>query len=479
MAPRKIRTLRRRLLFLFAAIIGFFCILALSYFWANFELRSDIEALRDFYELANNVLEARRYEKNLLYHVGKDNYAQLIYYVKAIDWDIKRLDKSMKVGISKEVIKSFKETLIKYHFLIEKGYQTGYYHERAIRRQGEKLVDLSKELLEIKQRQIHEALDKTMMGFLLSTTSVFIFVLLVFHYHYSLILGRIRRLQKATVDVARGTFTPIPEDDYSQDEISSLIKAFNKMVKEIDSKQEQLLQARKLAAIGTFSSGIAHEINNPLNNILLTADTLEEEFDVLSEEEAREMVHDIIYQTERASKIVRNLLDFSRETEPEQRELNIRDVIEKTRSLVQNQLTVHGIRLEDLVPEDLPPILGDPHQLQQVFLNLFVNAVHAMKGQEGGKITISGRKAARGFIRIDFSDTGCGIAEKDLKRIFDPFFTTKEVGEGTGLGLSIVYGIIKKHKGYIEVHSTVGKGTTFSIYLPTLKPVESKPEKGA
>ncbi len=457
-------TLRRRLLFLFSAVIGFFCILALSYILCTFALKNDLVTLEDFYTLFNNVLEVRRYEKNLLFNVGLDNYEHLLYYLQAVELNANQLNHKIIFIEGKEKVDLFFRDLNNYSFLIKKGYKSGKYNREAIRKIGQRLVDFSKDLLNKKRIQIHKTLHLTMMGFLLATASVFMFVLLIFYYHYKLILGRILILQKATEEVAKGTFTPIPEKNFGQDEISALIHAFNRMVQEIDSKQEQLLQARKLAAIGTFSSGIAHELNNPLNNILLTADTLQEEYNSLSEPEVKELVSDIVHQTERASNIVKNLLDFCRETEPEQALLNIQEVINKTIKLIKNQLKVQKIKLENLVPDDLPLIMGDMHKLQQVFLNLFVNAIQAMK--EGGLIKIVGQVDPRGYVRIDFSDTGCGIDEKNLKRIFDPFFTTKGVGHGTGLGLSIVYGIIKKHGGYIEVHSEVGKGTTFSIYLP-------------
>ena len=229
-----------------------------------------------------------------------------------------------------------------------------------------------------------------------------------------------------------------------------------------------------MAAIGTFSSGIAHEINNPLNNISLSADMLYEEYDNLSPEEAKEIIKDILEQTERASKIVRNLLDFSREKEPSIRELTPREIIESTAKLLENEFKVKKIYFGSCVPIDLPHVLGDLNQLQQVFLNLFLNSIHAM--DEGGIIHVDAKEEPKGYVRIDVADSGKGIPESELEKIFDPFYTTKAVGEGTGLGLSIVYGIVKKHGGHIEVKSKLGEGTIFSIFLPVYKG-EKKGEK--
>ena len=127
--------------------------------------------------------------------------------------------------------------------------------------------------------------------------------------------------------------------------------------------------------------------------------------------------------------------------------------------------------MEDYIPDTLPAVRGDMKEMQQVFLNLFLNSIYAIDG--GGLIHIDGKMGPPGYIQIDFNDTGCGIPDEKLGHIFDPFYTDKPVGRGTGLGLSIVYGIIKKHRGYIEVRSKVNVGTTFSIYLPIVEPLET------
>ena len=237
------------------------------------------------------------------------------------------------------------------------------------------------------------------------------------------------------------------------------------MVKETEFKQKQLIQSEKLASIGVFSSGVAHELNNPLNNISLTADTLQEEFDHLSASEAKEMLANITLQTDRASSVVRNLLDFSREnsTIPED-EIDIRKVVDGTVKLIGNQLKLENILLDMNIPDNLSPVRGDFQQLQQVFLNLFLNSIYSIS--DGGLVTIEVQEDSSSMIKIDFSDTGCGIPPDKLETIFDPFFTTKPVGNGTGLGLSIVHNIIWKHNGFIEVKSKAGRGTTFSIFLP-------------
>jgi signal transduction histidine kinase len=174
---------------------------------------------------------------------------------------------------------------------------------------------------------------------------------------------------------------------------------------------------------------------------------------------------DIINETGRASEVVRNLLDFSREEERPLARLSMNNVIRQTLKLVGNQLSLNGIKVETDLPDDLPDVRGDMHYLQQVFINLFLNADQAM--EKGGTLGVAARTDGD-RVCVDVSDTGCGMDKDTLSRIFDPFFTTKPVGKGTGLGLSIIYGILKKHGGAVEVHSEEGEGTTFTVCLPVL-----------
>jgi signal transduction histidine kinase len=244
-----------------------------------------------------------------------------------------------------------------------------------------------------------------------------------------------------------------------------MFRAFNRMIHELEVHQEQLVQSRKIAAVGTLTSGIAHELNNPINNIVLTAEALKEDFGQLDQDEALGLIHDILVQSERASEIVKGLLDFSRSEHPEFESLSIAAVVHDTLKLVRNQLALSGIQVEEELPSRLPLIHGDRKSLQQVFLNLFINAIQAML--DGGSLTIRGRPSEDGhWLKVEVTDTGVGIEAEHLPHIFDPFYTTKQVGRGTGLGLSVTYGIVEKHGGHIEVQSQKGKGSTFTVILP-------------
>lgn len=471
MSEFKSRTIRRRLIILSGATVGFFVMLAITFAWNISSLKSDLVAIEDFYILFDNVLELRRYEKNYLFGVGTDNFQRIIFYLDNIEKDTHRLSEGIIKTAGRLGFLNFRQNLLAYRTVITKKEAGVKVDVAEIREQGKTLVDFTQNFLTRRREQIHEALNKTLFGFMMATGSIFIFILLVLYFQLVNVLLRLASLQKATQKVANGDFTPIKINTEKTDEISSLILDFNKMVAEIENRQNQLIRSRRLAAIGTFSSGIAHELNNPLNNISLTADALQEEYDTLPAEEAKELISDIIVQTDRASSVVKNLLDFCRRTPPVQEKLKIKEVVEGTAKLIRNQLRLESIWLEDYIPDTLPAVRGDLKEMQQVFLNLFLNSIHALAG--GGLIHIDGAIGPPGYIRVDFNDTGRGISDEKLEHIFDPFYTDKPVGQGTGLGLSIVYGIIKKHGGYIEVRSKVNVGTTFSIFLPIAEPLET------
>jgi len=228
---------------------------------------------------------------------------------------------------------------------------------------------------------------------------------------------------------------------------------------ELKEAQEQLILSERLAAVGTLAAGVAHEINNPLTNILLDAEILYKKG--LGDELAKDRLKEIIIQVEAAARITKNLLAFARQSDLEVQPIDMAALLDKTLEMLSFKLT--NIRVENDFEDDLPETKGDLTQLQQVFMNIITNAIHAMSGNGVLKIDV---KRDEEFIRVEISDNGQGISKEDSRRIFNPFFTTKKVGEGTGLGLSICSGIIARHKGSISVNTKRGKGSTFIVRLP-------------
>jgi C4-dicarboxylate-specific signal transduction histidine kinase len=236
---------------------------------------------------------------------------------------------------------------------------------------------------------------------------------------------------------------------------------------ELRDKQEQLVQAGKLATLGELTTGVAHELNNPLNNIGLfmgnAVDLVQ-----LGATDKGQIVRELdqaMQQVGKATEIISHLRTFGRAAPASREPVSLRQVIERALSLMQEQLRLREIEVTvDLGPEE-PVVVGNPIQLEQVFINLLTNARDAVANSSRKAIRISGSVTSRA-VEVVFADTGAGIPLGLERRIFDPFFTTKEVGKGTGLGLSITYGIIKEHGGTISVVSPPGNGATFLIHLP-------------
>ena len=233
----------------------------------------------------------------------------------------------------------------------------------------------------------------------------------------------------------------------------------------IKKAQEQLIQSEKLASLGRMSAGVAHEINNPLTGVVTFGHLLRQKFPEGSEE--RQDIEVIIEQANRCSNIIKGLLGFSRATSADKNEENINTLLKRSLEIMSHKADFFDIKFITRCDETLPPVKAGGLQLQQVFLNMILNAADAMDGK--GTLTISTRKvvdSGQAFAEVEFADTGCGISEEDMKKIFEPFFTTKPVGKGTGLGLAVSYGIIKDHGGNIIVKSEVGKGTSFFVRIP-------------
>ncbi|MBN2030160.1 cache domain-containing protein [bacterium] len=284
------------------------------------------------------------------------------------------------------------------------------------------------------------------------------------------ILKPIKHLVFASHQLAEGNLThKVPIE--SQDEIGELAMTFNFMVDSLKNRDEQLktytqqkiMESERLATIGQLAAGVAHELNNPLGGILVYSHLLLEKME--SDDPKKEQLEKIVTQATRCKDIVKGLLDFSRQTEPKLDLTNVNELLQSTLSLVENQSLFQNIRIVKKFHPNLPKTMLDKAQIQQVFINIILNAAESMG--EKGKLTITTKVSKDGqLIEIEFTDTGCGIPEAYLKKLFEPFFTTKEVGRGTGLGLAISYGIIQKHNGTIEVKSQADKGTTFTVKMP-------------
>jgi len=256
----------------------------------------------------------------------------------------------------------------------------------------------------------------------------------------------------------------VEKEEKAHAELNIAHQELSTYVQQLKESQEQLIQAEKLTSLGQLAASIAHEINNPLAGVLIYTQLLSKKVagDTFKKEEALGYLSKMESEVSRCSRIIRNLLDFARQTEPMLRLSDINQVIEQVLAMVGHQAKLQNIEVVKEFSPSLPKVMADFDQLQQIFTNLTLNAIQAMP--DGGRLTIRS-SAVDSEVRIDVQDTGSGISKENMSKLFTPFFTTKSKGKGVGLGLAVVHGIIERHKGRIKVQSEVGKGTTFSVYL--------------
>ena len=234
---------------------------------------------------------------------------------------------------------------------------------------------------------------------------------------------------------------------------------------ELSAAQEQLIQAEKLTSLGQLAASIAHEINNPLAGVLVYTQLLAKKLssDKLAKESALDYLSKMDSELTRSTRLIRNLLDFARQSPPTLREVDLNEVVNRALDLAAHSAQMQHIEVIKELEPSLPKLMADFDQLQQVCTNLILNAIQAMP--KGGKLTLRS-SADNSQLKIEIQDTGCGISPENMRKLFTPFFTTKQEVKGVGLGLAVSYGIIQRHQGRIEVQSKEGEGTTFTIYLP-------------
>jgi len=290
----------------------------------------------------------------------------------------------------------------------------------------------------------------------------------------------LQRLQDKMESISRGDFG-VEVEVSSRNEIGALAAAFNRMSRELATRErallqanQQLIQSEKLSALGEMSAGLAHEVKNPMVGICGFSE-LGAHVETL--EEAREYFALINADAQRANEILQNLLTFAR---PEAAALTALDVNETVRGavrLVAHQVQIGGAKLVTSYADGLPQVMGSANQLRQVLINLAMNGAHAMDKSDQRVLTVSTALAPEGRVLIEVRDTGHGMSEETLRKLFRPFFTTKPKGQGTGLGLSVSKTIIQQHQGEISVKSVLGQGTTFTVVLPAAAPGQ-RPKAG-
>ena len=457
-------SIKGKIFILFAVTFLSIGVLAGLNYWSLSTVSQRLLLGEKYDDLLNNILEVRRYEKNYFFYNDANSLSEGIVYLERINALAGELAADMAMLAGSEQQKKFMDLL--YHYdqamrALAMGSEAG---QQTLRNLGKVLTEAADDIRRQKRERAHKALKQTHM-MPVAFLSVFLLLMaLVIKLISQGVLRPLGRVAAGTARVGRGDFSPIATGAEQLTEIANFIRAFNRMSHELAVNQEHLLQARKMAALGTFTAGIAHELNNPINNVLLSAEGLREDYKENIDADGQEMIDDIMQQAERASDIVRNLLDFSRTGHPASEGLCPAKVVESILNLLKNQVMLSGVVLHADVPETLPDICGDLRSLQQIFMNLLLNAIQATP--RGGTVSICASEADANMVAFDICDTGPGMPESVQEHIFEPFFSTKEVGKGTGLGLAVTYALVHRYEGEISVRSSPGQGAVFTVLLP-------------
>ena len=443
---------------------------------ASMALISRVGTFQEFLEKASTyaleIENARRFEKNyLLYGTNLDDALSRVQTAHLI---LRSSRDSLTGAVDARTLDRMEEDLDHYASLLERlgalGEPSGAVRsdartvtERDLRMYGAQLLADATALVDRERLRLHTAIRSSWQ---MSVSSLLFIMMVMAIIAYALthqIANPLHRFVLYCQRISGGDYSPIQPARRYRDEFSKLAIAVNRMLFQLRDREAQLARTSRMAAVGTLTAGIAHELNNPLNNVSLNAEALVEGLNTYSDPQKLRMLEDIVRQVERASGTVRNLLDFTRVEKPVLVPVSLAEIVRGADRLVANEAEINRVERRLEVPEDLPKIDGSPRDLQQVFLNLFLNAIQAMP--DGGTLTVRGRRAEES-VQIDVIDTGVGIAAEHVGSIFDPFFTTKELGSGTGLGLFVSYQTIEKHAGSITVQSEAERGTTFTVTLP-------------
>ena len=460
------RSIKGKIFIIFAVTFLSISALTAFSFWNLSTLKTRMVLSERYDDLLNNILEVRRFEKNFLIYRDDRNIIESKEYLERIDALVGDLSEDLPNLVGKVSFDEFKTTLLDYRKQVARISEGDRAAPEILRNLGKTLTDKADRFREIKRSRIHATIARTSILPLAFFVVLLALMGLVLWLISQGLLKPLDVVMETTRLVGRGDFRPICYDGVRLEEISGLIEAFNRMAQELETNQEDLIQARKIAAIGTFTAGIAHELNNPINNIALTAESFREEYGADMDDNSMEMLSDILSQAERAAEIVKNLLDFSRTENPVFNMISPEQILTSTVALVKNQFKMVDINFETSVSRDLPLIRGNLGNLQQVFTNLLLNAIQATP--QGGRIGMHvARAMIPGHLSFIVEDTGPGIPPEFQHKVFEPFFSTKEVGKGTGLGLAVCYSIVKRHGGKIEIFSDPARGgARFTVLLP-------------
>jgi len=472
-------SIRRKILLTFALFFVFSILVTTIGYYRYHLLNQKIHLVESKDNLLNSILESRRYEKNFFITLNTKHLVQAISYAQASEEKFTQLinnygqyaqDKNLNQQL--ETLKTYKNAL---RDLLQDANKTlvpsseekvhSLFTERQeqIRDLGHKTIEGLEGGLGQERQEIKRLVSESRLYLFLFLGVILIIALVTFLFLIVNVNRPLKTIEGAIPKIIQGDYRNLPQIQ-TGDEFERLVESLNTMLQELNRRSEQLIQSEKMAALGTLTSGVAHELNNPLNNISTSLQIILEELDEGDVAYQKQLLEETEGQVQRSQDIVKALLEFSRETEFSLVKVNFKNLVQKTLKLIQGEIPPN-VHIDIDVQEDIECNI-DARRIQQVLLNLILNGIQAME-EHGGKLTVQVFESedGQGF-SFHVRDTGKGIDPSEQSKIFDPFYTTKDVGKGSGLGLSVSKGIVESHGGSIQVTSQPGQGTDFTIYLP-------------
>ncbi len=480
-------------------VVGFLFLLAFAaVLSANLLVVEDrVGSYSGFSRFLDTTLEMRRYEKNFLLYgqaedvqaamgyarsaaalvasgglgggAGASHYPAWLRVLSGADRGTKRL------GFSPE---ETARLLDRYEAALREagiyGVQPPEHAAASVRELGREITGIAERLSAVEGENIQEIVRSGRRRIVVLVVAFLVGTALIARMVWETAMRPLHELEAGMRRIAAGELRLLPVGA-GGGEIESMNAAFNRMIGEIFEHREEVMRSERLASLGTMLAGIAHELNNPLSNVSTSAELLAEENERLGPDGRRELIRQILSETERATEIIRTVLAYGREPHPERRPTSLLETLFESVTLIRNQLPADvAVRFD--VPTDVE-VTASRTQLQQAFVNLLRNAIDAMRDAgRTGAITVSARFPPGGtHVELVFRDEGSGIAPEVIDRVFDPFFSTKDVGHGTGLGLYLTHRIVEQHGGTIRVESRLGEGTSVIVRLPLPEPAALEP----
>ncbi len=467
----KIFSIRQKLMIGVSVIILLMAAAFLATFYWMRSLQEKIGNLETISRLEESVLEMRRFEKNFFLYGAVQSLRTAQYNATRVRHLLDKQESLFKRLSDPSSLQTFRSDLTEYERLLtnhmqecadgDKCFPQVGRDEVSIRQVGAAIADFAERLTSKKRASIHETVRNTVNLQLGSFVLAGIGIAVMGGLMFVKITGPLRLLDESTRRIAKGEFEPI-EVMPAEKEVRDIFLSFNQMARELKHGQDQLVQSKKLASLGTMLAGVAHEINNPLSNISSSCQLLLEEINDPDPEFQKLSLETILQQVDKARNIVRTLLEFSRNREFCIERIRLKELLDKTFMLLQGDIPCNVRMLTEI--DDTIFVHVDIQRMQQALINLISNAIQAIEGE--GTVEISAGNGQDGMVDVVVHDSGKGIPQADLPRIFDPFFTTKDVGEGTGLGLFVTHDIVTSHQGSITIDTGPERGTTVTISIP-------------